>query len=162
MPTFRFSMQPVLRMREHHERECALALARCEQGRQQAWERLDAERSCETRAILIQRQLAEHASSSDDVRSICLQSAATRSIRQRIAQYERELEEATVQVDRARELLAHAARERMAIEGLRDRRKAVWLKEIEHREMTQLDEAAQSLRVFTSTARTTDRTEDAE
>ncbi|MCA9279386.1 MAG: flagellar FliJ family protein [Phycisphaeraceae bacterium] len=146
MPKFRFSMESVLKVRTHNERECLLVFSQCEHLRQQAAERLQLAREDERIAQEVQRDLAATASDAEDLRSLRQQSVAIRAIRARVAQLEDELGDAVAGVERARDLLAEAAKERMAIEQLRDRRKSAWLKELQHKETLQIDDAVQALR----------------
>ena len=146
MRKFRFSLDAVLCVRAHKERQCMIVLAQCEQLRNDAQYTLDREHENERVARDIQREIAANASSAADLRSLRQQSVAIHSIRQHIEHAQDNLADATTHVDRARDLLSAAARERMAIEQLKERRKDAWVREEQQREMKELDEAASRLR----------------
>lgn len=144
MVKFRFSLQSVLEHREHLEREAQIVL-----GRRQALlrEREEARDSLQQEILDLPRRereaLDQHGQANARLRLDFVQWAQTLQVR--LARARQEVEEQSVEVEKARKALVLRTRERRVMEILREKAMVEFHKELRKDEGKLLDEQGQNL-----------------
>ncbi len=139
MPRFRFPLDPVLRMRERAERARLAEVASVEAERQ----RLEAAIRRE-QALLVhgQQRQRDRLQGRVDMRDLRTDASATLGAMRRASRLAVELAGTYRRCEEARRRLMLAARDRRAVERLREQREEAWRRDEERRESRRLDDIA--------------------
>jgi flagellar protein FliJ len=152
MARFRFTLQALLDQRERVEQDRRRDVAAVEATRLELRRTLDAARAREAderrtwREILGPRDAASEpsnrASGALDLAAVCRQAHAIAGMARHTGEIERQIVRVEGELAAARERLAHAAKERRAMELLRDQRLEQWKRGEARAEEAALDEIA--------------------
>ncbi len=135
---FRFSLQSVLRWRQHQTEQAVEALVRLQQERAQLEQRIEAARQ---QLAQLQRELTAHASTTDPVQ-LRRQEAYWLKAQRQLLRLEQQLEQLRQQEAEARALVLERRQAEESLERLRERQYARYLEAETAAEHAWIDEQA--------------------
>jgi flagellar export protein FliJ len=145
MAGFRFTLQPVLDMRQRAEQECQAEVGRIMAERRElestlaSYQRqIDACKGAQRDAMRGDGQSVTHV----DPAELRVQAAATLGLHAKAQRAAIKLAGVLTRLDRAKATLTESSRARRAVEILRDRRREEWKREQARRENAELDDLA--------------------
>lgn len=145
MAAFRFTLDPLLRLRKMEEDGCRRQVAEIERERQALEDRIRSQQSLiaegkqQMRGVLVGRL---------DVGSLRFQASASMQVSRKTRQIVVKLAGVHQRLARARERLTEAMRARRAVELLREQRYEAWKQEENRKEILAMDELARRKELF--------------